>query len=314
MTPTEFHVLRAAEIRERSADEPSWLVEPLWGAGAVGIIGGAPKSCKTWLALEMAVAVASGQPALGRFSVPQPGPVLVFAAEDAPAQVRERLEHLSRARGVDFSALDVRLIVEASLRLDRPVDVARLRATVDRHRPKLLVLDPYVRLQRADENDARQVSAILSALRELSRSFSTAVALVHHARKHGADLPGQALRGSGDFHAWGDSNLYVSRRRGRIVLTIEHRAAASPKPVALELVEDGGPVCLSVREAPPDPPEVPLAQRIVALLQHDGTLPKDVLRRRLRVRNQHLTETLRDLETSSRIARTTGGWRLSPNA
>jgi hypothetical protein len=41
----ELHVLRAAEIREQPADEPSWLVEPLWGAGAVGIIGGAPKSC-----------------------------------------------------------------------------------------------------------------------------------------------------------------------------------------------------------------------------------------------------------------------------
>ena len=36
-------VLRAAEVRERPADESRWLIEPLWAAGGVGLIGGAPK-------------------------------------------------------------------------------------------------------------------------------------------------------------------------------------------------------------------------------------------------------------------------------
>src|SRR6266850_4723027 len=93
----ELRVLRAAEIAPRSQDEPAWLIEGLWGAGAVGLIGGAPKSCKSWLSLEMALAVASGRPCLGRYEVPSPGPALLYAAEDAPLQVRERLEGLSRA-------------------------------------------------------------------------------------------------------------------------------------------------------------------------------------------------------------------------
>ncbi len=100
----------------------------------------------------MAVAVASGRPCLGRYAVPAPGPVIVYAAEDAPTSVRERLEQLAQARGADFAALDVGLIVESSLRLDRAEDVARLRATLKRRRPRLLVLDPYVRLQSADES------------------------------------------------------------------------------------------------------------------------------------------------------------------
>ena len=41
--------------------------------------------------------------------------------------------------------------MESSLRLDCAQDLQRLRLTLARHRPKLLVLDPYVRLQRADE-------------------------------------------------------------------------------------------------------------------------------------------------------------------
>ena len=126
------------------------------------------------------------------------------------------------------------------------------------HKPKLLVLDPYVRLQRADENDVRQVSAILSALRELSRTFQVAVALVHHARKNAAQLPGQGLRGSGDFWAWGDSNLYIGRRRNGLLLTVEHRAAPAPPPLSLHLVpcdpdSDGEscPVHLEVQDSKP---------------------------------------------------------------
>ena len=40
---------------------------------------------------EMAVAVASGKPCLGRYEVPEPGPALVLQAEDPAVRVRERL-------------------------------------------------------------------------------------------------------------------------------------------------------------------------------------------------------------------------------
>jgi len=308
----ELRVVRAADVAARASNEPRWLVEGLWSAGAVGVIGGAPKSAKTWLALEMAVAVASGRPCLGRYAVPQPGPALVFAAEDSPADVRERLEDLARARGAEFTALDVRLIVEPVLRLDRADHRARLRATVARHAPRLLVLDPYVRLQcGVDENDATEVSAILGALRELSRAQSVAIALVHHTRKGGAEDPGEGLRGSGDFHAWGDSNLYVRRRRDGIALSIEHRAAASPPPVTLELVDGDGPVRLEVRETSASPSALPLVERIVQSLVQQGPSWQEGLRRMLRVRKQDLVDALRDLEAARRIVRTPAGWAVA---
>jgi len=317
MASEELRVVRAADIREGCAEQPRWLVEPLWSAGAVGIIGGAPKSCKTWLALEMAVAVASGRPCLGRFTVPQSGPALLFAAEDAPEQLKRRIESLARARGADFATLDVRIIVETSLRLDREQDLQRLRLTLARHRPKLLVLDPYVRLQRVDENDAREVSTILSALRELSRAFEASVALVHHARKNAAELPGQALRGSGDFWAWGDSNLYLARRHDGLLLTVEHRGAPSPPPLPLYLLAPQGaqqeqdiPVRLELRDAPAPAPE-PLLERIVSYLDKSGPARHRDLRAALRVRDKHLSEALQGLEATGRLARTARGWALA---
>jgi hypothetical protein len=305
----ELRVVRAADLASRAPDEPRWLIEGLWGAGAVGVIGGAPKSCKTWLALEMAVSVVSGRPCLSRYAVPCSGSALVFAAEDLPEDVRDRVAALARGRGVDFATLDVRLIVEPALRLDRGEDVARLRATLARERPKLLVLDPWVRLQRCDENKATEVSAVLGVLRELSRTFSVAIALVHHTRKEAGQHPGQELRGSGDFHAWGDSNLYVRRRRDGIALSIEHRAAASPPPVRLEFAvgDDGARLQASDR-----PVEIPLADRIVEVVL-EAPRRLDDLRELLRVRKQVLLEALRALEASGRVARQNGCWRAANN-
>ena len=48
-------------------EERRWLIEGLWADQAVGIVGGEPKCCKSFLALDIAVAVASGVPCLRRF-------------------------------------------------------------------------------------------------------------------------------------------------------------------------------------------------------------------------------------------------------
>ena len=52
-------VVRVGEIK--SQENPQrWLVDGLWGASSVGVIGGAPKCAKTWLGLDMALSVATG--------------------------------------------------------------------------------------------------------------------------------------------------------------------------------------------------------------------------------------------------------------
>src|SRR5207237_1162083 len=149
---------------EPRAQEHAWLVEHLWGLGAAGVLGGAPKTGKTWLGCELALAVATGTPALGRFAV-QRGTVIFFGAEDDQPSLRGRFGAIARARGLDLESASLFLLDVAELRLDRALDVARLRATVVEHRPVLVVLDPFVRLARVDENSAAEVSAVLGELR-----------------------------------------------------------------------------------------------------------------------------------------------------
>src|SRR5208337_4199009 len=141
-------VLPVVRVGEISSDKSAqrWLVQGLWGASSVGVIGGAPKCAKTWLGLDMALSVATGTACLGKYAVPQPGPVLVYLAEDALLAVRERVAGMARHRGLDLAGVDIHVITAPVLRLDRGADRTRLLETTKQLRPRLLLLDPLVRL------------------------------------------------------------------------------------------------------------------------------------------------------------------------
>jgi AAA domain len=183
--------------------------------------------------------------------------------------------------------------------------------------PKLLVLDPFVRLHRIDENAAAEVAPVLGFLRNLQRSFGTAVLLVHHARKAAHHVrAGQALRGSSELHAWGDSNLYLRRNAERLLLAVEHRAAPSGEELTLELHARGPGLALLPVEPHEEPAEVETAstpaQRIEqALAASSRALTQRQLRRACRIRTETLGQALADLVDRGRVLRAGDGYRLA---
>lgn len=309
--PDVLPVVRVDQI-PREEEAQRWLVDPLWGESSVGVIGGAPKCAKTWLGLDLALSVATGTACLGRYPIPRPGPVLIYLAEDALAIVRERVEGMARHRGLQLTGVEIHVITAPSLRLDREPHRQRLLETARRLRPRLLLLDPLVRLHGADENNAREVAELLAYFRLLQRQLDLSLILVHHTRKNagGGMAAGQGLRGSGDLHAFGDSNLYLRRAREHLVLSSEHRAAPAASSVYLELVA-----------TPPDTAHLQvvgefqnenrrsLQDHVLDLLRRDGALTRSKLRDALAVKNERLGEALQALEHAGRISRTSAGWQ-----
>lgn len=170
-----------------------------------------------------------------------------------------------------------------TLRLDLDADRAGLDDAVARLKPRLLILDPFVRLHRVDENVSGEVAP---------------------------------LRGSSEFHAWGDSNLYL-RREGeeRIILTVEHRAAASVPGVPLQLAERGDALALEPAEpksgsAAAEP--VSVDDRITAALAEAGQpQPFSALRAICRVRTATLYERLAAMTATGRLVKSNEGYRLA---
>jgi hypothetical protein len=307
-------VVKAAAL-EAPSNRQSWLIEGLWTAEAVGVIGGQPKSGKTTLALDMAVSVASASACLGTFPVHTSGPVLLYAAEESAATLRCRLQTITNLRGLDFGQLDVRVIVTNSLRLDRSDDQVRLEATVTLHRPALLILDPLIRIHMADENASGDIAALLGYLRALQRKCGTAICLVHHVRKQisSSTGAGYSLRGSSDLYAWLDSFLYLRKNRDQLTLSAEHRSAPPLGPLPLELASDPD-AGVQLKMAPPVDPEAPAAvdpllSRIMLLLTNAREpCTVEALRAKLQVRNQRVVMALRQLCVEGKVQRLAHGY------
>jgi hypothetical protein len=306
-------VVRASELEE-PRPERRWLIDTLWARAGVGVIGGAPKCCKSWLGLDLALSVASATSCLDAFDVHDSGPVLLYMAEDDAATLKARLNGLCRHRRLDLALLPIHVITAPTLRLDLDSDQRRLQHTVAELRPRLLLLDPFVRLHRIDENHAGEVSALLAYLRGLQRTLDLAVAVVHHARKNGrAGAAGQNLRGSGDFHAWYDSSLYLHRQRDALVITPEHRAAPHTQPMTLrlharELADDTHLEVIDEPAVASDNRHDLEAAVLAALVQAPRTRAQ--LRAELRVRNERLGLALDRLAQQARIVRSDGCWTV----
>lgn len=304
-------VIRVAEIVAED-DSPRWLIDQLWGAAAVGVIGGAPKCSKTWLALDMSLSVATGTACLDRYDVPEPGPVLIYLAEDSLAIVRERVEGIARHRGLTLDSVPLHVITAPVLQLDREPHRTQLRETAKQLRPRLLLLDPLVRLHGIDENHAGEVAELLAYFRSLQRELNLAVVLVHHTRKNaaGGASAGLGLRGSSDIHAFGDSNLYLRRTSDRLMLSSEHRAAAAARSIYLELVsEPADQTHLSVTGDVGGQKRRDVQERTLELLTEHGQLTRAKLRELLAVKNERLGEALESLQQAGRIRRTPTGWQ-----
>jgi hypothetical protein len=313
MSPREretLPVVRAADLEELDPAH-RWLIEPLWIHAGVGTIGGLPKSCKSWLGLDMAVSVASGTPCLDTFPVRDPGGVLLYMAEDAGSLVKTRLRGLCRHRGLDLNSLPIDVITAPVVRLDLAADQQRLEETVCRRAPRLLLLDPFVRLHQVNENAAGEVAAILGYLRALQRAYHVALTVTHHARKNGSATGGISLRGSGDFFAWVDTALSLRRRQHTLLLSVEHRAAAAPDSLTLSLLGSEQDMHLGIvhadspAAATPSAPTDPLEDTILKALENAGNdgLARASLRAAVRVRNQRLGEALTRLAATGQVTR-----------
>ena len=202
------------------------------------------------------------------------------------------------------------VVTAPSLRLDLEQDRHALEQTLQDIQPRLLLLDPLVRLHRLDENSAADISGLLGFLRHLNRQHDLAVILVHHMAKRARQDPGLALRGSSDLFAWIDSACYLARRGQQLRLSVQHRAAPAPEPMLLTLAGGHSQPCrLLIHGNDTQPP--PLAEAVRhQLRQAQHPCSRAALRQILRVNNARLGQALSTLEERGLAIRAATGWTL----
>ena len=240
--------------------------------------------------------------------------------------MRARVASIAATIGHDLADIPLQFVTVPQLLLDSAEGQDLLRRCVRHVGPKLLVIDPFVRVTMSDENSASGVGEVLQFLRGVQREFGTAVLLVHHMRKGGGNMrPGQALRGSGDLHAFGDSNLYLARSGESVFLTAEQRGAEGFESLELELRGEGEKMALHALEFRAQTEEASVgagAKRsarkskrdVVAEVQalivaSEAPLQQRAIRERLGCRMVAVSEALQRLEAQGMVGRGDGGYQ-----
>lgn len=211
-----------------SIEEQPWLCEPLVLADTVQMIVGAPKTKKSWLALDLGVSIALGSSSkfLGQFGIHQSGPVIYISQEDPDYLLHDRLAKIMISKGagprVDLPRLQMPRRNDVPFYLDLTRDFVFDDPHVDsliewlqeikrtHGRIALVIFDPILRMlpQGVDEFKASDIAgSIFRGAEKIRSEMGCGVLLVHHRAKHVTD--GKKSYGSVAFHAFAEGTFYI---------------------------------------------------------------------------------------------------------
>jgi len=190
---------------EGELPDPDWIVEGLVERGQLTVLAAAPGVGKSFVCLDLALAVVQGRPFLGRET--HGARVLYIDGENMPRHVHWRLGGLGMTN-VDREQL--RIFVRAGIRIGEGVWVDRVRQEIHDFQPDLIVLDTATSvLAVTNPNDNAEVGGLMTLLRSLCGAV--ALVLLHHERKPAADGRrgdgGAAMAGAVQWQAQADQHL-----------------------------------------------------------------------------------------------------------
>ncbi len=252
-------------------DPPAQIVAGLLSAGERLMMFGGGGIGKSMLGLELAVSVHRGEPFLDHFKS-QKLRVGIVDEESPPRQLGQRLEAITRARGIVFErdddgdALGLELpifAVRQGARLDTEEGFRRIFKWVVDEDLHLVIFDTLRRMHRLRENESDDMNQIDASMKRLQAEIDAAnsrppiyspedlvpltIAYVHHSpkpRELGSNDATTMARGSSDLINGVDSALYMRRgpEAGQVICEHAKNRWGSELPPFLVRIEteDGG--------------------------------------------------------------------------
>jgi hypothetical protein len=212
---TTLDGVTAEELSRKTFPPLQWVIEGILPEGSY-MLSARPKVGKSWLALQICVGVAYGEPVLSREV--KPGIAIYLALEDNHRRLQSRLRKL-RPLGYDTPSL--RLYTK--WRRFNEGGVQDLIDLIEEHKPRLVVIDTLakVRPTTGRNNVYESDYAALAPITEVANRFRTTVLIVHHNRKGRAETdPLEQVSGSLGLSGAVDGVLVIDGNRGDAAYTL----------------------------------------------------------------------------------------------
>jgi hypothetical protein len=203
------NVKTARELMAQPVKPIAWCIDQRIPSGLF-VVGGRPKSRKSWLGLQLLIATSTGGQALGNQATP--GRALGLLLEDNDARCRQRLEFF----GITRENAPERMHIEYEWPTG-DLGVAKLDRWLDTYPDtKLVVVDVLQRFRGRKERGQTDYEAdytIMGMLQALcAKRPGLTVLVVHHTRKAEADDPVDLLSGSLAIAGAADNYLMILKR------------------------------------------------------------------------------------------------------
>jgi hypothetical protein len=198
-----------------------------------------PKTGKSWLTIDLALAVATGRQWLGRFQTVQ-GDVLIIDNELHHETSSHRIPKVAEARGIPMREIDDRVGVDNLRgRLRSLLDLGPYFDAIEPGRFKVIVLDAFYRFMPVggDENDNGTMANIYNVIDAYADRLRCSFILIHHSTK--GSQSGKSVTdvgaGAGAQSRATDTHLVLRphEENGVVVLDAAVRSWAPVEPVCL---------------------------------------------------------------------------------
>ncbi len=207
--PSTPKTISAADLYEMEVVPPTWIIPGLLPAGLT-ILAGKPKAGKSWLALDLAIAAASGGALFDAMDCEHPCDVLYLALEDTDYRLKDRMKRLlcgdkppSRLHfSTEWPASD-------QGGLDHLAEWVK-----DQQGAGMIIIDTLQKIRPATKKNSGLYEsdyAALVPLKKLADEYKIAVVLVHHVRKAKANDPQETISGSYGLTGASDTNIVLQR-------------------------------------------------------------------------------------------------------
>jgi hypothetical protein len=207
--------ISAAALKAKVFPPLAWVI-PGYLPQGISLLAGRPKLGKSWLALDWAVAVASGGCTLGDVECPE-GDVLYAALEDTERRLRSRMEKVTT--GGEWPE---RLHFICAMPRADEGGVELVRAWLnDVENPRLVIIDVLAKVRPGKGRDEGNYDADYAAVgvwKALADAFGIAIVLIHHVRKMAADDPLEMISGTNGMTGAADAVLILNRTSQGVTL------------------------------------------------------------------------------------------------
>lgn len=270
--PNRFkQALSFGALMSQEFPAPQWAVEKLFEAETINMIGARPNHFKSWVVLEIALAMAKGAKLFGTFQTSQQS-VMIVNEEDSVRMLQQRIKMLDPKS----ETLPIYFHVQEGLTLTEH-DVTLLIKEAQSKSVTTLVFDSLRSVHNEDENSSQGMQIVMNQLKRFTREGMT-VLFTHHNRKKpihgGGKEDGEESRGSSGINAavHGYISLTALKENGQNYIVVrQQKLKGEEKIPPFELVITPIPWGFAYREhKESERPQNSVNDKVASILAFDG--------------------------------------------